>query len=302
MYIIVIALLVAYACALPGLFLVLRGTALMSDAISHAVLPGIVGMFLITHSLHSPLLIVAAAAGGMLTVCLTNYLISQRSLKEDAAIGLVFPLFFSIGIMMLCVFARTIHLDIDMVIMGEIIFAPFNTWHIAGYNMGPCALWNMSIILLINALCISSYYKELQLCLFDPIYAQVLQFSPTCIDYMLLSLTGITCVGAFDIVGSVVVVALIVGPAATAYVLTKQLHHMLYIAYGFATASVLLGYLSAYYTDTSVTGSIAAMNGLLFACAVAYARIKELITDYVSSKKAKSSCQPPNLYGTFKNK
>lgn len=268
--IIAIALLVAYACTLIGVFLVAQGTALMSDAISHAVLPGIVGMFMLTHNMHSPLLIIAATASGLLTAFLTNKLISLKTLKEDAAIGLVFPLFFSVGIVMLCSYARTVHLDIDMVIMGEIIFAPFNTWSIMGYSMGPIAVWNMSGILLLNALVLALLYKEFQISIFDPVYARTLGFNTHILSYLLMSLTAITCVGAFDIVGSVVVVSLIIGPASCAYLLTTSLEKMLYVALGIATCSIILGYFLAYGFDSSIAGCIATANGLLFSCAFAY--------------------------------
>ena len=279
--IIAIALPVAYACTLLGVFLTLRGTALMSDAISHAILPGIVGMFLYTHAMHSPLLLIAATCSGMLTVLLTELLISSKSLKEDAAIGLVFPLFFSIGIIAICMFARTVHLDIDMVIMGEIIFAPFNTWSFMGYSMGPCALWSMSIILLLNSLFVATCYKELQISTFDPTFAHTVGIAPWIVHYLLMGLTGITCVGAFDIVGSIVVVALIVGPAATAYLLTKKLNLMLYISLIAATLAVLLGYACAYFFDVSIAGSIAAANGFLFALALLCSPSRGILAQHI---------------------
>jgi manganese/zinc/iron transport system permease protein len=283
--IIAIALPVAYACTLLGVFLTLRGTALMSDAISHAILPGIVGMFLYTHTIHSPLLLCAATCSGMLTVFLTEFLISSKSLKEDAAIGLVFPLFFSVGIIAICMFARTVHLDVDMVIMGEIIFAPFNTWHFMGYNMGPCALWNMSIILLLNSLFVATCYKELKISTFDPAHAGTVGITSGIIQYILMCLTGITCVGAFDIVGSIVVVALIVGPAATAYLLTKNLSHLLYISLIAATTAVFIGYALAYVCDVSIAGSIATANGFLFLCTLICAPKRGLIAQQLWQRR-----------------
>lgn len=300
--IIAVALPVAYACTLIGVFLTLRGTALMSDAISHAILPGIVAMFLYTHNMHSPLLLLAATCSGMLTVILTELLISSKSLKEDAAIGLVFPLFFSCGIIAICMFARTVHLDIDMVIMGEIIFAPFNTWTFMDYNMGPCALWNMSIILLLNSLFIALCYKELKISTFDPGLACALGYSPTVLHYILMCLTGITCVGAFDIVGSIVVVALIVGPAATAYLLTKKLDRMLYISLIIATCAVLLGYTCAYYFDVSIAGSIAAANGLLFMSALLCAPQRGILAGYLWAGKTDVSLATTLLYAYLASK
>ena len=112
--IILIAIILVQACILPGVFLVLRGMSLMSDAISHASLLGIVIAFFYTRSLDSPLLIIAAGLMGVLTVVITQWLISTKRLKEDAAIGLVFPLFFSIGVILITKYMGSIHIDADL--------------------------------------------------------------------------------------------------------------------------------------------------------------------------------------------
>ena len=132
-----IAAVVAVACALPGCFLVLRRMAMLSDAISHAILPGIVLAFFITHNLSSPLLVLAAAATGLLTVVLVELLSRTGLLREDAAIGLVFPALFSIGVILISVYARDVHLDVDAVLLGELAFAPFNRFEVGGYDLGP---------------------------------------------------------------------------------------------------------------------------------------------------------------------
>lgn len=283
--IIALMLMLAYACTTLGVFLTLRGTALMSDAISHAVLPGIVGMFLYTQQLHSPLLLIAATCSGMLTLFFTEYLIQSQALKEDAAIGLTFPIFFSVGIILICLYARSVHLDIDMVIMGEIIFAPFNRWYLCGLDMGPSALWSMGCMLLLNSLFVSIFFKELSVTTFDPSFAQTSGFSPRLIHYLLMGLTGITCVGAFDIVGSIVVVALIVGPAATAYLLASSVTRMLYYSIAIATITVTLGYIGAYCADVSIAGSVAAASGILFVCTLLCAPRRGIIARYLQKRR-----------------
>src|SRR5260221_5607357 len=142
--IVMIAILAAVTCCLPGVFLVLRGVAMMSDAISHAILLGIVVMFLLVQSLTSPLLIVGASLSGILTVLCTEMIIKSKRLKQDAAIGLVFPLFFSVGVILVSQCARNVHLDTDMVLLGELAFAPFNRLVLQGIDCGPSALWVMS--------------------------------------------------------------------------------------------------------------------------------------------------------------
>jgi manganese/zinc/iron transport system permease protein len=218
---------VAAACALPGVFLVLRRMALMSDAISHSILVGIVLAFLLTHNLNSPLLIVGAALTGLATVWLVELLHGTRLVREDAAIGLVFPALFSIGVILIARHAGNVHLDVDAVLLGELVFAPFHRLEWAGRDLGPQALWVMSVILLLNAAAIALFYKELKLSTFDPALAGALGFAPGAIHYGFMALVSVTAVGAFDAVGSILVVALMIAPPATAYLLTDRLQRMI---------------------------------------------------------------------------
>src|SRR5579885_1503249 len=221
--IIIITVLTSLAATLPGIFLMLRGVALLSDAISHAVLPGMVIMFLYTNQLESPLLIFGASLAGLLTVLCTERIIQSKQLNKDAAIGLVFPLFFSVGILLISLYARTIHLDMDTVILGEVAFTPFNRLVINGIDYGPYAIWIMGSIALLNTLLLMLCYKELVLTTFDAPFARIVGISPTSIYYGLMLITSITTVSALNIVGSTVVVALMLAPAGTAYLLSKQI-------------------------------------------------------------------------------
>ena len=283
--IIAIACLVSIATALPGVFLVLRGVALMSDAISHAILLGIIGMFLLVQRLDSPLLLIGAALAGLLTVVVTEMLIQTQRLKKDAAIGLVFPLFFSIGVILISQYARNVHLDTDMVLLGELAFAPFNRLMIYGVDVGPHALWLMSGIVLINSLAVALFYKELQLATFDPCLAYVLGFSPTVMYYGLMTLTSITAVGAFDAVGSIVVVALMITPAATAYLLVEQVAPLLILSVVIGMSSALGGYVLANQLDVSIAGAIAVMTGIIFMFALFGAPRNGIIARYIIERR-----------------
>ncbi len=201
-----IAALTAAACALPGVFLVLRRMSLVSDAISHAILPGIVAAFFITGSLASPLLVVAAALTGVLTVFLSELLNRTRLVQEDAAIGLVFPFLFSIGVILISRGAGNVHLDTDAVLLGEIAFAPFERVILGGWDIGPQSAYVMGAILILNAAFIILFFKELKVSTFDAGLAASLGFAPAFIHYALMALVSITAVGAFDAVGSVLVV------------------------------------------------------------------------------------------------
>jgi manganese/zinc/iron transport system permease protein len=259
-----IALAAAIACSLPGVFLLLRGVALMSDAISHAILLGIVGMFLLVQQLHSHWLLWGAAAAGMATVWCTEQLIQTGQLKKETSIGLVFPLFFSIGVILISLYARNVHLDSDMVLLGDIAFSPFHRLQIGEYDMGPYALWQLGVVVFLNLSLITLFFKELRMVTFDPEYAQVSGFSPIRMHYLIMFLTSITAVAAFDIVGSIVVVALMITPAATAFLLTKQLRNMIALSLLFAGLAALLGCVFAFVCDVSIAGSIAMVAGFIF--------------------------------------
>jgi manganese/zinc/iron transport system permease protein len=258
-----IAVVVAAACALPGVFLVLRGMAMMADAISHTVLLGIVLAFFVVADLQSPWLLLGAAAVGVLTVSLVELLHRTQLVKQDAAIGLVFPALFSLAVILISRFARGVHLDVDAVLLGELAFAPFDRIEILGLDL-PHALVTMSVILLLNAGLIALFYKELKLSTFDAGLAATLGFAPGLLHYGLMTMVSVTAVGAFDAVGAVLVVALMVTPAAAAYLLTDNLRKMLLLSVLIAVASALGGYWLARGLNANIAGAMATVTGLIF--------------------------------------
>ena len=257
-----IASLVAIACAIPGVFLVLRKMALISDAISHSILPGIVVGFFITHDLSSPLLIILAALTGVLTVFLVEFIQKTGLVKEDTAIGLIFPALFSIGVILIAQNANDVHLDIDSVLLGEVAFAPFDRIELFGADVGPKSLWVIGVILIITISLLVTFFKELKVSTFDAGLASALGFSPVLLHYGLMTISSVTTVGAFDAVGAILVVALTIAPAATAYLLTQDLKKMLFISGGIGVFSAISGYWLAHLLDASISGSIASALGM----------------------------------------
>jgi len=275
--ILAIAVVTAVAAALPGTYLVLRRTAMVSDAISHAVLPGIVVAFFLTQDLNSPLLLLAAAVTGVLTVVLIEALIRSRLVPEDAAIGIVFPALFSIGVILISRAASDVHLDTDAVLLGELAFAPFHRLTVGGADLGPAALWSMGAILAVNAVLILVAWKELKLATVDAGLAALLGFQPMIIHYGLMTMVSVTAVGAFDAVGSILVVALMIAPPATAYLLAERLGPVLGLAAVVAAAAAIVGWAGAIVLDVSIAGSIAAASGGLFAAAFLLAPHRGLV-------------------------
>lgn len=262
--ILLVAMLTAAACALPGAFLVLRRLSLVSDAISHAVLPGIVLGFFLTENLQHPLLLVLAGASGLLTVYLIELLEKTGRLREDTAIGLVFPALFSVGVLLIARFAGQVHLDTDAVLLGELAFVPFDRLIWRGIDLGPRALWTMAGLLLINALLIRLLYKELVLTTFDAATAAVLGFRPVLLHYLLMGLVAVTVVAAFHAVGAILVIALMIGPPAAALLLARRMPTYLLGSLLFGVLSAVPGYGMARLLDVSIAGSMATMVGVLF--------------------------------------
>ena len=294
-----IASLVAIACAIPGTFLVLRKMAMISDAISHSILPGIaVGFifmhgnfpfindfyylrkfkeFLIHYHLESPFTIILAALAGIITVILVEYIQKTGLVKEDTAIGLVFPALFSIGVILIAKNANDVHLDVDAVLLGELAFAPFDRLTIGETDIGPKSLWVIGIILLITLSLLIAFFKELKVSTFDKGLAASLGFSPAIMHYGLMSVSSVTTVGTFDAVGAILVVALMIAPAAAAYLLTKDLKKMLALAIGFGIFSAIFGYWVAHWLDASIAGSITTVLGLVFLMVYLFAPTKGII-------------------------
>jgi manganese/zinc/iron transport system permease protein len=273
----VIAVVVAVACAIPGTFLVLRRMAMISDAISHAILPGIVIGFFITNNVSSPILIFLAALTGVLTVLLVETINKTGLVKEDTAIGLVFPALFSIGVILISKSAGDVHIDTDAVLVGELAFAPFDRFSVGTTDIGPRALWVMGGILLMTIILLLVFFKELKLSTFDSALATSLGFTPAVIHYSLMSVTSITTVGAFDAVGAILVVALMIVPPAIAFLLTSELKKMLVYSVIIGSVSAISGYWLAHWLDVSISGSMTTVLGIFFLITYLFAPHKGFI-------------------------
>ena len=284
----IILSLVAVACALPGVFLVLRKMALISDAISHSILPGIVIGFFITQDLASPLLILMATLTGVLTVVLVEYIQKTGLVKEDTAIGLVFPALFSLGVILIARNAGDVHLDVDAVLLGEVAFAPFDRWMYNGIDMGPKSLWMIGTILSVSIIMLMMFYKELKIATFDAGLAASLGFTPIGIHYGLMTISSVTTVGAFDAIGAILVVAFMIVPAACVYLLTTNLKKMLIGSSLVGIFASITGYWVAHVLDTSIAGTIATVLGLLFFVVYLFAPNKGYISQWYKTKQQKT--------------
>ncbi len=271
---ILVASLTAVTCALLGCYLVLRKMAMVSDAISHSILPGILVAFFITGSRDSTAMLIGAGFLGLLTTIIIEFLHRKGNLQSDAAIGVTFTALFALGVILVSAFAEQIDLDTDCVLYGEIAYTPLDVWLLGGTtNMGPKAVWTMTILLLMVLLFIYLGYKELLLTSFDSAFASAIGLRTMLWHYLLVGAVSMTTVAAFESVGAILVVALLICPAATAYLLSSRLPVMLGLATCFGVFLAISGYYLAVWIDGSIAGAMSTMAGVLFVVALGVSKV-----------------------------
>lgn len=262
--------LTASACALLGSFLILRRTAMMADAISHAILPGIVLGYFLADGPQLFAGFLGAALASSVTVFLVGGLQRTRKVDEGSAIGIVFPAMFALGTVVVSKWFANVHLDTDAVLYGNIEFTNFDRWFIGDRDMGPLSIWVMGALLLLNMLFLALFYKELKLTTFDSALAAAIGISPALIHYALMGMLSVTTVGAFTAVGAILVIALIIVPASTAYLLTERLGLMVVLSVAIGALAAVTGYEIAIRIDASISGSIVMMTGVAFLLALLF--------------------------------
>lgn len=276
-WIVIAGALCAVACALPGCFLVLRRMSMMGDAISHAVLPGLAAAFLITGSRTSLAMFAGAALVGVLTALFTQWVSRFGQVDRGAAMGIVFTTLFAIGLLMIARATERVDLDPGCVLYGALELAPLDTLRWAGLEI-PRVVVVMGIIAMLNLGVVALLFKELRLSSFDPALADTLGFPSQLLHYLLMAMVAVTTVAAFEAVGSIIVIAMLIVPAATALLMTRRLVPMLVIACGVAALSAPFGHWLAVAVPawfgadaTNSSGMMAVVAGLFFMLAWLFA-------------------------------
>lgn len=277
-WIIIIGALVAVSCSTCGSFLVLRRMAMLGDAISHAVLPGIALAFLITASRNSWIMLVGAAVLGIVTAFLVQVLSRSGGVRSDAAIGVTFTSLFAVGVILISRYASKVDLDTDCVLHGVLEFTTQNLLIIGDRSFGPIAFWQMLVVSTLVIGFVAVFFKELKLVSFDPETATALGINATLVHYLLMGLVSITTVGAFEPVGAILVVAMLVVPPATAYLLTDNLKTMLWLGALCGALSSVGGYFIAVWLDASTAGAMAVVTGVLFLLAFLFSPTHGYVT------------------------
>lgn len=292
---ILIGILAAIACALPGNFLVLRKQALIGDAISHVVLPGIVLAFLVTQALDAWAMLLGAGAAAFFAVVMIDVIKRVSRIEVGAIMGVVFTTLFALGVLLLeQSSASSVHLDVEHALMGNLeslIWLEARGWTslldpvaLAGL---PLELPRLALTLALIIVLLILFWRPLTLSTFDEGYAESLGLPVRAISLGLVMVAALAAVTAFDAVGSIIVIAMFICPAAAARLMTDHLRSQIWWSVGFATLSASLGYVLAGYgplwigleNSVSAAGMIAAVSGLILALTAVFGPKRRAATD-----------------------
>ncbi len=256
------------ACALVGCYLILRRMSLLGDAIAHAVLPGLVLAYVFSGSLSLPALYLGAIVTGLLTAALTQTLHRYGGVAEDTSMGVVFTSLFALGVVLIKLFGHHVDLDPDCVLSGLLELADDNLVNVGGVEV-PRGLVTVLPVLGMNLAVILIFWKELLVASFDPGFASAVGFRPGVLHYVLMALVAVTTVASFEQVGSILVIAMLIVPGATAHLLTDRLRTMLATAVVLGVFCAVLGFAAAVWWDVSIAGRDDGGSGrVLFTCSV----------------------------------
>jgi manganese/zinc/iron transport system permease protein len=288
-WIILIGALVASACGFLGCFLILKRMAMLGDAISHAILPGIVIAFIFSGSLNSLPMFLGATAFGLLCTVLVQTL-KQQGVQSDAAISVTFTSLFSLGVILVSLYTRQVDLDLDCVLYGEIAYVPYDTSNLFGFDI-PRAVWGIGAAFSLSLLIVGLFFKQFKLAAFDPSLAAAIGIPVTLFHYLLMSLVSVTTVASFESVGAILVVAMLIVPAATAYLLTNHLSRMLLYSVLVGILSSIGGYYLAKFLDASIAGCMTTVAAFLFLLAFFLSPSQGLVTRWWIQRKLRLNNQ-----------
>ena len=288
-----VGLLASLGCALMGNFLVLRRQALIGDAVSHVVLPGIVVAFLLTGTVASGPMLVGAAVAAVLSVLLIELVQRVGRVEPGAAMGVVFTTLFALGVLLLEVSDTSrVHLDVEHALYGNLeslVWFAAEGWHSlldpAALADLPAPLPRLALVLLVLALLVALFWKPLVLSTFDAAFAGTVGARPGTMGFALVVLVAIVAVASFEAVGSIIVIAMFICPPATARLMTDRLGTQIALSLAFAALAAVLGFFLAtngplvlgWGSSVSAAGMIATTSGVLLGLACLFGRRRHRI-------------------------
>lgn len=296
-YPVLAAVLCSVNCALLGSYLVLRRMSLLGDAISHAVLPGLVAGWMISQSRDVLPMLAGALVAGVLTALLAEFLRRVGKVTEDAALGTVFTILFALGVLMVNQYGKSVDLDPGCVLYGSIESVKHNRLVIGGEDLGVRAIWVLGSTLAVSVIFIGLFYKELLICSFDQQLAATLGFRPALMHYLLMVIVALATVAAFESVGSILVVAMLIVPAAAAHLLTDRLWLMQLVSVGLAILTAIGGTWAAVQWNTSMAGMMAVTAGVLLVLAALFSPWHGIVARHLRRLKLRMRIYQEDVLG-----
>lgn len=269
LWVMILAIVTAVTCALPGIWLVLRKQSMLTDAISHAVLPGIVIAAVATGTIQSPWSIVGAAVMGTVVVLGAELLESTGLVSGDGPQGLVFPALFSIGVLLLSTRFNGVQITESAVLVGDLNLAAFLPLKIGTTMLGPQYLWVMAGVLALNIAYLTVLHTRLKLIAFDPELAQTMGIPVKRLGHLTMLVVSVTITAAFNAAGAVLVMALMIVPAAIAQLLSHSISGMYIITIVVTIICSVAGFWAAYILDASTSSGLAFFYGIIYLAVVA---------------------------------
>jgi manganese/zinc/iron transport system permease protein len=268
-WILLVVILLSLSASLLGCFLMLRKMSMLTDAIAHSILPGIVVAYLLAGKKDNFLILTIASGFGVLTAWLAAWIERKVKNRADAATGISFTFLFAVGIILATLFAEQADLDADCVLFGEMLYIPFETFKLGMYEFPrtfPLALvvfGGVTVFILVS-------YRKMSIISFDETFAFSIGISVTAWHYSLISMVSVVTVSSFEVLGSVLVIALFVFPPATAYLLTKNLKPMIALSFIISIFTVIIGYYLSVWQGGSSAASIVLVQGFTFSVSLVY--------------------------------
>ncbi len=251
---VIVSVVVGVTLAIMSCFLILKSWALLGDAISHAVLPGVVVAYLLGIPFG-----LGAFVAAMLAVVLIGYIKSNTKIKEDAVMGIVFTMFFSLGIMMISKVISSV--DLTHVLFGEVL------------GISNESAWYTIITLTLVSIAVLAFRRVFTVFCFDPTHGRAIGLPMTLLHYSFLVLLAIAITGSIQTVGIILVIAMLITPGSTAFLLTKRFSTMIWIAVAASVFSSLVGAYSSYYFDIATGGTIVFVQSIIFLLVLVYTKL-----------------------------
>lgn len=273
-----VAVIVGIICAVVGSYLMVQRLALLGDAISHSVLPGLAIAFLVGANIF-----IGAFIAGVISTILINLIRTRSPIKEDAAMGIVFSAFFALGITLITIIQKDNKIDLNHFLFGNIL----------GVTVGDVR--DTLIIAVIVLLVVILLYKELLFYTFDPLGAQAVGLPVNLLNLGLMMLIGLTIVASLKAVGVVLVLSLLITPAATAYLLVKRLHEVMILGVVIGVLSSISGMYISYFYNLPSGPAIVLVSFGLFVIAFLFSPTQGILTHPVSTSSQ------PSIWRELKN-